>query len=213
MPEEPDRRVRLINAFVRVAAGQGVARTTAAAVAAEARLTERDFHACFGGLEDCFLAAYEHGCGVLHTQVSRAYRAEPSWHDGIRAGLRVMFEVMASAPALTRVSVVEATSAGPRARRARLRVMSGYRPFLDRPGHPRVPDAIHDAIIGGVYGTIFDYVDTGRTAELPELLPAMTCFTLLPYTDLGDAFKELGPSAPAPGPPLAFPAGEAARNT
>ncbi|KAB2342335.1 hypothetical protein [Actinomadura rudentiformis] len=212
MPEEPDRRVRLINAFVEVAAEQGFARTTAAAVAAEARLPEEDFHACFTDVEDCFLAAYEHGCGVLHTRVSRAYQAEPSWPDGIRAGLRVMFEVMADAPAFTRMSVVEATSAGPRVRRARLRVMSGYRAFLACPGHPRIPDAVRDAIIGGVYGTIYDYVEAGRTTELPELLPAMTYFTLLPYTDHGEALRELGPSAPAPERPLPSPAGEAARN-
>ncbi|GAA2572826.1 hypothetical protein SMC26_27695 [Actinomadura fulvescens] len=213
MPEEPDRRVRLINAFVRVAADRGFARTSAAAVAAEARLPEQAFHACFSDLEDCFLAAYEYGCGVLYGRVSDAYRAEPTWHDGIRAGLRVMFEVMASAPAFTRMSVVEATSAGPRVRRARLRAMSGYRAFLACPGHPGIPDAIRDAIIGGIYGTIYDYVDTGRTTELPGLLPAMTCFTLLPYTDIGDALRELGPSAPAPGRRPPYPAGEATRNT
>ncbi|MEU5884651.1 TetR/AcrR family transcriptional regulator [Spirillospora sp. NPDC047279] len=213
MPEPSDRRTRLIGAFVRVAAERGFARTTAADVAAEARLPEQEFHACFSDMEDCFLAAYEHGCGVLYARVEDAYRAAPSWHDGIRAGLRVMLEALAGDPALTRLSVMEATAAGPRVRRARFRVMAGYRAFLACPGRPGIPDAVRDAIIGGIYGTIYDYVDTGRTAELPDLLPAMTCFTLLPYTDIDDALKELGPSGPAPGRPLLSPAEGEARNT
>ena len=184
-------RDRLINAFVRVAAEHGFAATTIAAVAAEADLPEQAFHEHFTDLEDCFLAAYRHGCDVLYERVGNAYRAEPSWHDAVRAGLRVMFDALAAAPAFTRVSVVEATAAGPRVRRARVRMMMGYRAFLTCPGKPGIPDAVRDAIIGGIYGTIYDYVDAGRTAELPELLPAMTCFTLLPYTDIEQALREL----------------------
>ncbi|MGI8330889.1 TetR/AcrR family transcriptional regulator [Actinomadura scrupuli] len=185
------RRRRLIGAFARVAAEHGYSRTTIAQVTEAAGVPEQAFYAHFGDLEDCFLAAYDHGAGILLARMHAARLAQPGWRDALRAGLRVLFEAMAAEPAFARIAVIETGSAGPRVRRARLSTMANFRGFFSGPDMPPIPGTVRDALIGGIYTTIYSYVESDRTAELPELLPAMSFFALLPFVSRDEAAEEL----------------------
>jgi AcrR family transcriptional regulator len=185
------RRRRLIRAFVRVAAERGYAETTITRVTEAAGVPEDAFHAQFTDLEDCFLAAFEHGTGLLLARMHTAHRAEPSWRDALRASLRVLFRAVAAEPAFARVAVIETSAAGPGVRRARLAIMANFRDFFSGPGMPPIPGMVRDALIGGIYTTVYTYVETDRTPELPELLPAMSFFVLLPFVSRDEAAEEL----------------------
>ncbi|MCW2941972.1 MAG: HTH-type transcriptional repressor Bm3R1 [Actinomycetia bacterium] len=186
-----NQRERLINAFARVAAENGYAHTTISQVTDTAGVSKKTFYVHFPSLEECFLAAYEHGSKLLLAQMFRAYNAETDWRDAVREALRTLFRVLAAEPAFARISVIETSAAGHKVRSARIRVTAGYRDFLIGPAMPRVPGVIRDSIIGGIYSTIYSYIEMGRTADLPELVPAMTYFALLPFLDRDEAAKEL----------------------
>jgi hypothetical protein len=54
-----------------------------------------------------------------------------------------------------------------------------------------VPDGLIDAIVGGVYSTIYSHVSTGRVAALPELLPMLSYFMMAPFVGRDGASAEL----------------------
>ncbi|MCO5994195.1 TetR/AcrR family transcriptional regulator [Actinoallomurus rhizosphaericola] len=179
------RRARLMDALVTVVAERGYPRTTVEEVAARAGLPADAFHACFGGIEECFLAAYERGTRLLLARTEAAYRAESSWPAAVRAGLRAALELAAAEPAFARMCVIDASMAGARAHRARVAFLARFRSFLGGPGIPRIPDEIRNAIIGGVYTMVYNHVECDRTAELPELADPLTDFLLAFYREGG----------------------------
>jgi len=154
----------------------------------------------FDSKEGAFLATYQHGTEVLFRMMEQAHLEAPDWPAATRAGLRVLLEVLASAPAFAAMAIVEIDLVGGQARRERERLLRRFRQLFD--GAPRpaaaVPvDELVDAVVGGVYSAIYRMIAEQRTAELPDLLPTLTYFVLAPF--LGAARAARGPG-PAPGP-------------
>ncbi|MFI6520068.1 TetR/AcrR family transcriptional regulator [Spirillospora sp. NPDC050679] len=193
------QRDRLIDAFVEVVAEHGYARTTIARVTATAGVTKKAFYDHFPALDDCFLAAYERGTGIVLDRMSAAFGAEPAWPEGVRAALRALLESLAAEPRFARASLVEVNAAGPRVRRARVEYLARFRPFLTdpAPGLEPVPVVVVDAIVGGVYSAVYVRVEAGETAALPELLPELTYFALLPLIGKEAAAAYLAGGAPS----------------
>lgn len=175
------QRARLVDACAEVVATHGFGATTIAKVAAAAGVNKRTFYAYFADLEECFLAVFEYGTPILMTLMAQAHAAEPTWAEGTRAALRIMLKLLAAHPAFAKVSVVEVHAAGPRARAARLRYLEGFRTyFTDHDQGPVLPKTVVDAIVAGIYGAIYLHIETDRTADLPDLLPELAYFALLP---------------------------------
>ncbi|WP_345439968.1 TetR/AcrR family transcriptional regulator [Actinoallomurus vinaceus] len=176
------QRDRLIDAFVQVVAEHGYARTTIAKITEAAGVTKKTFYVHFTEMDDCFLAAYERGTGILLDRMTNAYRAAPSWPEGIRAGLRVMLEVLAAEPRFARAALVEVNAAGPRLRKARIEHLASFRRYFTDPAYdlPSLPTVVIDAIIGGIYGAVYGAVEAGEGDRLPALLPSLVYFALLP---------------------------------
>ncbi|MEV4255784.1 hypothetical protein AB0J52_21720, partial [Spirillospora sp. NPDC049652] len=80
----------------------------------------------------------------------------------------------------------DVSAAGPVVQRERLRFLDGMRGMLGGPGPGSLPDVVRDAIIGGIYGTVYNRVAAGRTQELPGLAPALAEFALS-YFAISDA--------------------------
>jgi AcrR family transcriptional regulator len=186
-----DERTRLIHAFALVASKYGYEATTIGQVTEFAGTDKNTFHRHFDDLEDCFVAAYERISHILLTQMQAAFRTSPTWRDGLRAMLRTALTSLSAEPGYARMALVEAPAAGRRMRQARLRVTARYRDALAAHCLPRLPRDVQDAFVNGVYRMIALYVETGRTSELPDLLPELTYFALLPTTDQVDAATEL----------------------
>jgi AcrR family transcriptional regulator len=176
------QRERLIDGFVLVVAEHGYAGVTISKVTEAAGVTKKAFYDHFATLDDCFLAAYEYGTGMLMALMSQAYQAAPSWPEGVQAALRVLLKVLAAEEPFARASVVELGAAGPGVRHARARYLESFRTFFAGQAYGLSPihNSVVDAIVGGVYSVIYIQVEAGRTAELPELLPSLTYFVLLP---------------------------------
>lgn len=177
------QRDRLIDAFIQVVAEHGYARTTISKITEAAGVTKKTFYVHFAEMDDCFIAAYERGTGILLDRMTRAYEAAPSWSEGIRAGLRVMLETLDAEPRFARAALIEVNAAGPRLRKARNRHLARFRRFFVDPAYdlPRLPEVMLDAIIGGIYGAVHAAVEAGEDTALPEMLPSLAYFALLPF--------------------------------
>ena len=44
-----------------------------------------------------------------------------------------------------------------------------------------MPPPVIEAVVAGVFGLLFNYVSTGRSSDLPGMLPDITYFVLAPF--------------------------------
>ena len=186
------QRDRLIDAMARVVARKGYANASLTEVCAAAGVSTRAFYEHFADKEACLLAAFDLGVDLMQKAVAEAFSRRARWPERIHHGLDTLLRILAAEPAFATMAVVEVLAAGPRARERRRALLEGYAGFFAevprRPGGPEVPAGVVEAVIAGVYGVIFDLVSTGRAAELPDRLPDLTYFVLVPF---------LGPAAAA----------------
>ena len=186
------QRDRLIDAMARTVAAKGYANTALGEVCTEAGVSTRAFYQHFPDKETCFLAAFELGVELMQKTVAIAYSQPGRWPERIRRGLGTLLHILAAEPAFASLAVVEVLAAGPRALACRRALLASYLDFFAgaprRAGQPEVPRVAIEAVIAGVYGVIFDYVSTGRSADLPDQLPALSYVVLVPF---------LGPKAAA----------------
>ncbi len=185
------QRDRLIDAMARTVATKGYG-APLTDVCAAAGVSTRAFYEHFADKEACFMATFERGATLLQASVSTAYEQPDRWPVRIRRGLEVLLHLLAAEPAFANLAIVEMLAAGPRARERSRRLLEDFlRYFADAPAppdQPRVPAIAVEAIVAGVFGLLFTYVSTRRTAELPGMLPEITYFVLVPF---------LGPHAAA----------------
>ncbi|GLY02530.1 MULTISPECIES: TetR/AcrR family transcriptional regulator [Actinoplanes] len=200
------QRERLWDALVHTVAAKGYPNARVSDICAAAGVTRPAFYAIFAGKEDAFLDTYRHGTAVLLRMMDDAYAARPDWRAGARAALGVLLDVLASVPAFATMAVVEIDAAGPAARAERAALLERFaRFFAEAPA----PDGVVAAVVGGVYATIYDYVASGRLAELPDARPVLSFFMMAPFLGRDAALAEL--AAPAVFPQASAPCAEPGR--
>jgi AcrR family transcriptional regulator len=175
----------MLEAMAHAVAAKGYAGTTVADVVGGAGVSRKTFYEHFQDKEDCFLAAFDAGVGVLVTAVERAtLGAEGEWREHIRAGVRAYLSTLAAVPDFARTFLIEVLAAGPHALERRAEVHGRFAELLkhlhetyraDHPEEiPELPDEVFVAIVGAVNELVSDRVRKGRTAELPELEPVIS---------------------------------------
>jgi AcrR family transcriptional regulator len=194
------QRDRLIDAMARTVATHGYAGASLTEVCAAAGVSTKAFYTHFSDKQECFLTAFDRGVGLLQKSVLAAYRQPGAWPDRIHRGLGVLLRILASEPAFAALAVVEVTAAGPVALQRRRDLLAGFtRFFADAPRPPGVqplPTVVVEAVIGGVYGVIFDHIVADRAAELPGRLADLTYFVLVPFVGASKAAATIAPPAP-----------------
>jgi AcrR family transcriptional regulator len=193
------QRDRLYDGLVHTVAQKGYLNARVSDICQAAGVTRPVFYALFSGKEAAFLATYRHGTAVVLRLMQMAYQEAGDWRRGTRATLGVLLDVLASVPAFATMAIVEIDAAGPQCRRDRDRLLRDFDEFfVDAPGRPEFGDAgsgtrdeLIGSIVGGIYSTIYRYVAAGRVAELPELLPALTYFALVPFLGRDEAGREI----------------------
>lgn len=198
------QRDRLIDAMARTVADRGYHGASLGAVCSAAGVSTKAFYQYFSDKESCFLAAFERGVSLLQGSVVAAYSVPGPWPTRIRRGLGTLLQILSAEPAFAALSVVEVMAAGPRALACRRVLLASYRHFFDdaprEADGPVAPEVAVEAVISGVYGVIFEYVATGRTARLPECLPDLTYFLLAPFIGREAAATYTGPFPDDPRP-------------
>lgn len=182
------QRDRLFDAMARTVAQEGYANATVSDICRAAGVTRPAFYVHFDSKQGAFLATYRHGTEVLFRMMEQAHEQAPDWPAATAASLRVLLEVLASAPAFATMAIVEIDAVGAEARAERERLLQRFRLLFG--GAPRPSGAVAarelvDTVVGGVYHAIYRAIAARRIQDLPELLPTLTYFVLAPF--LGSA--------------------------
>jgi len=204
------QRDRLFDGLVHTVAEHGYADAAVTDICRAAGVTRPAFYVLFDGKQDAFLATYRHGTDVVFRMMEHAYEQQEGWREGTLAGLRVLLDVLASVPAFARMAIVEIEAVGPAAWEQRAHFLRRFGRFFDDApaplglADPQLAAPLVDMLVGGVYSAIYRHVAAGRAAQLPELLPALAHFLLVPFLGPQSAGTELsGPRrGPAPGESL-----------
>ncbi|MFJ9695617.1 TetR/AcrR family transcriptional regulator [Kitasatospora sp. NPDC101183] len=188
------QRERLLDALVRTVAERGYQHATVSDICRAAGVTRPVFYEQFSGKEDAFLAAHRHGTGVVVRRMAAAFAAESDWCAGIGQALGAMLQLLAGTPAFAAMAVIEIEAVGPAGRREREQLLTRFRAFFAEV--PQLPggvpvQAVVDAVVGGVYSAIHRRIASGRTEQLPELLPVLSMFCLAPFLGPSEAAVRL----------------------
>jgi len=179
------QRDRLIDAMAQTAAAKGYPGASVGDVCAAAGVSTKAFYAHFADKEECFLATFDRGVSLVSKTMLVSHNRPGPWPVRMREGLELLLRILAEEPAFATLAVVEVLAAGPRALQRRHDLLTAFMVFFAdaprRAAWPAVPDGVVRAVVAGIYGLIHDYVSTGRTDELPGLLPHLTYFALAPF--------------------------------
>jgi AcrR family transcriptional regulator len=180
-----NQRERILGGVMIAVSRNGYSATRVEDVIALAGVSRRTFYDHYANKEQAFLAAYDLVVAQLRVGVAGAYATRGTWAARVRRGLAAMLNLMAGEPELAHVCIVEAVAAGPRALERRMQAMTVFQQFLTPPVNRRSPVIVSpltgETVVGGVYEVVYSRVVTGRTAELPDLLPSLLYSILLPF--------------------------------
>jgi AcrR family transcriptional regulator len=200
-----ESRQRILESMIVAVGRKGYRAATVGDVIAEAGASRATFYKHFDDKHDCFLAAYKLVSERVLAAVEAGCDAERPWLERVRAGLASLVELLGADPGLARVAVVEAVVAGAEARRRQLAAIEHFAQILEagRTEEGR-GDADDDGAFDGqlpantglmaasaVAGLLFDEIQAGLTAELPQRLPDLLFALLVPYLGPREAEHEI----------------------
>jgi AcrR family transcriptional regulator/DNA-binding MarR family transcriptional regulator len=198
------QRGRLLSATFAVVGEQGYEGMTARSVSEHAGVSNRTFYECFSDREDCFLAAFNHAVDGLELEARAGWDSQLGWTARVRGALAALLMVLDREPAVARLVIVEALSAGPRVLARRAGVLESLAGVVDQgranAQAPKVlPALVAEGVVGATFGVIHARLLKLRPAPLIDLLRELMATIVLPYRGSTAAAKELEQPIPRPG--------------
>jgi AcrR family transcriptional regulator len=188
---------RIVDATAAIVAEHGMAALTVPAIAKRAKVSNQTFYSFYPSKQDVFLGAQKIGMHQALSVTAEAYGAHPQdWPRAIMAGIGALLGYLASEPAHARLTVVDTFAASPAAMGVREHAIEAFRSYL-APGFGRRDGPLGgeqqgrlaaEAIVGGIWQVLHDYVERDAAASLPAAAPQLGYFALAPF---------LGPQAAA----------------
>ncbi|HEX8689531.1 MAG TPA: TetR/AcrR family transcriptional regulator, partial [Solirubrobacterales bacterium] len=162
------------------------------AISRHARVSKSDFYRHFESKDACFLAAYDDSVERLRTEATAACGEGRDWADGVCAALAAVLSFLANKPARANLLLVEGLRAGPDIYDRFQRAVQSFVPQL-ADGAPAPassgasPEAIDEAVVGGVASLLGRRVLAGETEQLERFFPDIAEFVLAPYVGTEEA--------------------------
>jgi AcrR family transcriptional regulator len=178
-----DKAERMLSSAVRLAARYGYAELTADAIVDHAGVSRAAFNDAFpGGVEDCFMLAYDQMGREFAAYAAKAASQTQEWDRAVFATLTALLWRIADDPVFTRVAFVEVFSVGPASLLCRARLMQSFSDLLlqGSPGDERPSELVAEAIVGAVWELVHHYIVRGAARRLPELAYLATYLVLVP---------------------------------
>ncbi|HXB63359.1 MAG TPA: TetR/AcrR family transcriptional regulator [Solirubrobacteraceae bacterium] len=183
---EFNQRERIFDAIAKLTARDGYQALSLEDIAAAAAVSLQTFYSHFENKEEAFLATFEVGHTRAKAAVNRALAHQTDWVGGVRAGARALLEFLASEPALAHLSCVDILIAYPHVAGRVAEANGAYAELLDMdlgegaPSQSSTP-IVGEAIVGGVFELLHDYILRGQTRRLPELTDHVSYIALTPF--------------------------------
>jgi AcrR family transcriptional regulator len=189
------QRARILNAMVHVVRERGYAGTSITRVCERAKVSHRSFYDHFDGLPACFLAILEQGSAQVSDVITAAFASERSWLDGARAGLAALLAYFDSHESLAHVLLVEATAAGPWARRARERHVADITSMIEArwrsPDQPPLHPLVTAGAMASLLGILQSHLVAASDEPLIALLGPMMGLVTAPYLSPAAVAREV----------------------
>jgi AcrR family transcriptional regulator len=185
---EHNQRERIFDAIANLTAAHGYPAVGLEDVASQAAVSLRTFYSHFESKEEAFVATYEVGHARAVNVCIEAFAAQPTWPQGVHAGVGALLEFLAAEPAYAHMSCVDVEIAFPELTERVRRANAAYAGLLEfgiaqaagptasgEPSH-----IIGEAIVGGIWELLHDYVARGLAERLGELTDHATYIALTP---------------------------------
>ena len=180
-----NQRERIFDAIANLTAAKGYSALSLDEIAGEAAISLQTFYTHFANKEEAFLATYEVGHAKAIAFVTQTLAVQSGWIEAARAGARALLEFLASEPSYAHLACVDMLIAYPHLADRLEEANAFYTQLLslrigrDAPSLPAAP-LVGEAIVGGVFELLHDYILRGDTAELAELAEHIVYIALTP---------------------------------
>jgi AcrR family transcriptional regulator/DNA-binding MarR family transcriptional regulator len=189
----------MLAAMAEAVAEVGYARVTVSEIIARAGVSRNTFYNAFADREGCFLALLEETVSQAAILVGGAYIGKRHWRAGVRSALGRLLTLMDHEPALARLWIVEAPSAGETALEHRAHVLDELAKVIGAGGTTSAgydpPELVAEGIVGGAFAILHTRL-LRADRSLTELLGPLMYMIVLPYLGERVARSELDRPAP-----------------
>jgi AcrR family transcriptional regulator len=183
---ELPQRERIMRAAAQVAVERGYRELSIPTISAAAAVSNQTFYKHFNSKQEAFLAAFDALTLRSFEATAEAFGAWDGWLEAGAAGVAALLQCFVDQPLFRGVSFFELPAAGPEAldrAEAMLDVFTIFlRPESLPPGvQQRPPEAVVEAVAGGLWTIVQVEIVAGRVESLPRLAPEMIDFMLVPF--------------------------------
>ena len=181
-PVSNEHRARLLQAMATVAAAQGLAATSIAAVVAEAGVSKRTFYEHFADKDACFLELYRASSASALRTLRESVQPERPWQDQVEFALGAYLAHLASGPQLIRMLFVEIHQLGDTGAAVRREVMQHLADYmLETINVERdvLSPTMAMAAVGGIQELVLQAIEQGEAAQLERLGPSASAVVRL----------------------------------
>lgn len=189
-----NQRERLIAGLTQALYEVGYQKTTVSLIGQRAAVSKSDFYKHFQSKDECFVAAYDAAIERIRGRVLSSCEEGDGrdWSQRVRSAIEALLDLFEAEPALASIALVEGLRAG---RDVYDRYQVAVESFVElvRAGGPpapesaRVPEAIDEAVVGGIASMLGRRVLAGEAERLSELFPEILEFTLAAYLGAEEA--------------------------
>jgi AcrR family transcriptional regulator len=197
----PGRRVRrarerLLEAVLLASGERGYEHISVQDVIERAHASRATFYKHFDDKEDCFARAYSDAANWLYQRLTSIARRQPSWKEGLRAGMSELLEFCANQPALARALLVESHAAGGAALAEHDLLMERLSHAIDRarreiPSRQAPPPVTATFMVGAIETLVRTKLMSDEPETAPEMLPGLLHFVVMQYFGEDAAWEEM----------------------
>jgi AcrR family transcriptional regulator len=189
-------RDRLLEAMLVVSGELGYEKVAVKHVIERAGASRATFYKHFEDREDCFAQAHRDASEWLYRRLIGAAKRQPSWREGLRAGMAELLEFCANQPAIAKALLVEVHAAGERALAQRADLMERLSHALDSarrefPTRQAPPPVTSDFMVGAIDTLVCAKLMDGDAERAPEMLPGLLYFVVMQYFGEKAAWEEM----------------------
>lgn len=148
-------------------------------------MSRDEFETAFADMDACLFAAYEHLTSRLVEKTTERCDSDLAWQERVRQGLESLLQEVARNPRRARVVMRSFPAIHPSAHVLYTTFLaslaSALREGRDLAEAEDLPAQIEILAVGAGEAIIFDELEAGRAAELPDLLPAILFSVIVPF--------------------------------
>jgi AcrR family transcriptional regulator len=189
-------RERLLEAVLVAAGERGYEQISVQDVIEQAGASRATFYKHFDDKEDCFAQAYHDAAHWLFRRLTGSARREPTWREGLRAGMAELLEFCANQPAMARALLVEVHAAGGAALVEHDLLMERLSHAIDGarreiPSRQAPPPVTATFMVGAIETLVRARLMSGEPQTAPEMLPGLLHFVVMQFFGEDAAWEEM----------------------